>query len=719
MTNAGLKLRQANRLPWPVIGAALVSFYALYITSGRSPTFLLLAILLACTRLVDWRIPGHWLIIWPIRIMLLSAVAMFVGVPTTDAALLIYKPEYTNLFGALMAAELLLRSWQRWRSRIREGRGVAILLSALIILMASNTYSRYPIRLLAPIYLILAIVSFHSFSQLDANGTDPDEAGRDDAPEFNSAAKLRSGDSSEFSASWRFANASKIAIGAQIANASGPLASIRRWIGRPDLLILRGLAMFVALYLGSYAIQQVRAYDMQLSNLAARFMREPPDHRVFSGLNAAPRLRSVFSITDSLNRVMVIDGPLGDRYLRTMAFDRFDGSVWFPRTIDRPCRPVHSGDLDTAEPGQRLHITLLKSELDMMPLPLEAASVDCVDPMVISDNGVVRDIAGGTKSYDITEPKSETFQGPLCIPPIRQLEALLSIPARLDPRIIDLSRKIAGDGTGLLRLRRLQLWLRSTHGYSTVFNSQGDPLADFILNNRPAHCQYFATALVMMARCVGIPARYVSGYFAHEAYASNQTVVRDRDAHAWVECWIPGTGWITADATPSNGMPDAMFPKTSFEQWREHFVDDLLAIWKAITLTPATFFFTLLGTASGLFLLGALIRFAWVEMGRRRSDSRRAYASAGAEIAAAARRFDLWLKSLGTSRAANQTWRDQLVAIQNPGDQGFSRKPVPAERVESALRFVSAYDEARFGAGAPEDLSRVRELLEQLERKSD
>jgi transglutaminase-like putative cysteine protease len=68
------------------------------------------------------------------------------------------------------------------------------------------------------------------------------------------------------------------------------------------------------------------------------------------------------------------------------------------------------------------------------------------------------------------------------------------------------------------------------------------------------HCEYFATAMVILARAAGIPARYVTGYLQGERNRfSRRFVVRQSDAHAWAEVYFPGAGWVTFDATPAAG----------------------------------------------------------------------------------------------------------------------------------------------------------------------
>ena len=78
-----------------------------------------------------------------------------------------------------------------------------------------------------------------------------------------------------------------------------------------------------------------------------------------------------------------------------------------------------------------------------------------------------------------------------------------------------------------------------------------DPVDWFLFDVKTGYCEQFATAETLMLRSLGIPARLVTGYGPGE-YDSvlNQAVVRERDAHAWVEVWFAGHGWVPVDPTP-------------------------------------------------------------------------------------------------------------------------------------------------------------------------
>ena len=88
--------------------------------------------------------------------------------------------------------------------------------------------------------------------------------------------------------------------------------------------------------------------------------------------------------------------------------------------------------------------------------------------------------------------------------------------------------------------------------FSKVKDTNDTPLARFLLRTRTGHCEYFATATVLLLRQLGIPARYAVGYAVHEASGSKY-VVRQRDAHAWCLVWNPASNsWQDFDTTPAS-----------------------------------------------------------------------------------------------------------------------------------------------------------------------
>lgn len=70
---------------------------------------------------------------------------------------------------------------------------------------------------------------------------------------------------------------------------------------------------------------------------------------------------------------------------------------------------------------------------------------------------------------------------------------------------------------------------------------------------RHGYCEQFATAMALMGRTIGVPSRVVLGFTPGDPIGDNLVQVKDRNAHAWVEMWIPAYGWMSFDPTPRAG----------------------------------------------------------------------------------------------------------------------------------------------------------------------
>ena len=79
---------------------------------------------------------------------------------------------------------------------------------------------------------------------------------------------------------------------------------------------------------------------------------------------------------------------------------------------------------------------------------------------------------------------------------------------------------------------------------------EDNPVDEFLFETRRGYCEHFAAAFVTLMRSTGIPARVVTGYQGGELNPSgNYLIVRQLDAHAWAEVWLPGQGWARVDPT--------------------------------------------------------------------------------------------------------------------------------------------------------------------------
>jgi len=129
----------------------------------------------------------------------------------------------------------------------------------------------------------------------------------------------------------------------------------------------------------------------------------------------------------------------------------------------------------------------------------------------------------------------------------------------LTPRIRDLARVAMGEGgSPEERIDRLERHLLNQYSYTLdLLGRNGEnPLEDFLFVYKSGHCEYFATAMVLMLRAEGIPARFVTGFLGAELNPiEDYFVVRQQNAHAWVEAFTEARGWQVYDPTPPDGRP--------------------------------------------------------------------------------------------------------------------------------------------------------------------
>jgi hypothetical protein len=298
--------------------------------------------------------------------------------------------------------------------------------------------------------------------------------------------------------------------------------------------------------------------------------------------------------------VMRVEFPAGvppqveSLYWRGMSFDRYDGRAW-SRTLDRSLSifPNAAGVFElSASP-----LIPAASDLQFFPLeqliylePLDTNTVFGVAPLVEVewlDRGgamtpqqrwqwqnrrlLLRET--GDVSHSLPPRMPYLYRAVSRIPrdleprlrqlgreellsaldPVQQ-QAYLQLPEDLDPRIPALAEEItAGIPDVFGKVTALRNYLLENYAYTTNLPDPGaePPLEAFLFTHRRGHCEYFATALTVLARSLGIPARVVNGFLGGRWVAQEKYLaVRNADAHSWTEIPFGPYGWITFDATP-------------------------------------------------------------------------------------------------------------------------------------------------------------------------
>lgn len=174
----------------------------------------------------------------------------------------------------------------------------------------------------------------------------------------------------------------------------------------------------------------------------------------------------------------------------------------------------------------------------------------------------------------------------LLLPPRRTMfqKLYLQLP---DVEDMDLVAEMADEWTEGLATRTdiaktIEFELKRNYEYSldVPFASRRNHLSRFLTVEKAGHCEYFATAMALMLRTKGIPARIVNGYASDEWVRSGggYFLVRQEHAHSWVEVYMDGIGWVTYDPTPNNGIGGNRIPMTFFRRVSQR-LDTLKLYW--------------------------------------------------------------------------------------------------------------------------------------------
>jgi transglutaminase-like putative cysteine protease len=138
--------------------------------------------------------------------------------------------------------------------------------------------------------------------------------------------------------------------------------------------------------------------------------------------------------------------------------------------------------------------------------------------------------------------------------PFREWEsAALYIPAGTNPQAVALARKWRAGSNSLNGVVQTALRYFQSGDFSYTLNPPllGDAsVDDFLFNTRKGYCEHYASAFAFLMRAAGVPARIVAGYLGGELNPYGKyLIVRQSDAHVWVEVWLPRKGWVRIDPT--------------------------------------------------------------------------------------------------------------------------------------------------------------------------
>ena len=257
--------------------------------------------------------------------------------------------------------------------------------------------------------------------------------------------------------------------------------------------------------------------------------------------------------------------PPAQRYWRGLTYSWFDGQRWtqaVPRNLPRreyvaSTQLVYQPDwyaqlLDSAqgrfyeyqvllEPTQREWMYTLTTPVVSMPGVLFAR-----DHRLVFDGPINEPLPYRVRSYP------QVTRGlPL---PDWEREINLALPPQINPQTRALAQRWLAEAGGDQEafINRLMRWFREEAFYYTLTPPAlgQQQIDDFLFRTRSGFCEHYASSMTFALRAAGVPARIVAGYQGGQFNPmGTHMIVRQYDAHAWVEAWLPGRGWVEFDPT--------------------------------------------------------------------------------------------------------------------------------------------------------------------------
>jgi transglutaminase-like putative cysteine protease len=266
-----------------------------------------------------------------------------------------------------------------------------------------------------------------------------------------------------------------------------------------------------------------------------------------------------------------ISHETGRFYMRGVAFDQYDGRTWTNRLNYRQSMSEDANGTFVlrrnrapapSRLGEPIRQNVLLEPLDT-PVLFTAPFVEEVSgkfPSVQSDltGSVYLPFPSLSRiEYSVLSRSNPVLPADLSSEPVLYPESFarhfLQVPAQSE-RVAALADEVThAQRTTYDKANAVQSFLMHNFRYSldAPLTEQARPLEEFLFARKIGYCEHYATAMVVMLRTIGIPARLVTGFLATEWNEYGRYyVVRQQDAHAWVEVHLPHSGWITMDPTP-------------------------------------------------------------------------------------------------------------------------------------------------------------------------
>ncbi|MFN8482058.1 MAG: transglutaminase domain-containing protein [Anaerolineae bacterium] len=412
-------------------------------------------------------------------------------------------------------------------------------------------------------------------------------------------------------------------------------------------------------------------------------------------------------------------------YYRTHAWDVYTGRGWAV-SGERGERTAAS-DLDTT-------LTDLPPSLRLTQRYTLAADIEppLVNSLVAVDQGYERlEHPAGDLTAIRLSAKSYTVLSRLPFVSINQLKdappdprpEYLALPPDLPERVRDLARSLTADAaTDYDRATAIERYIRTfRYDLNIAPPPPGRDVVDyFLFDSKAGYCDYTASAMVVLLRAAGVPARLATGYAGGAFdYGRNAYVITGEQGHAWPEVYFSGIGWVEFEPTPSQPLPGRAFDPTELPSD---------AVLREVAQPAGPGLVTLLAGLLGVVLVAALgivlygryrerrirpeerVNAAWqgvveratrLRHGPQASQTPREYAETlGGELAQRSARVGPWSLSGGAAArlldALSETYNETIYSAHAPSGAEQSAAFNAAKRIRRAL-WLFVLDRLRVG----------------------
>lgn len=295
-----------------------------------------------------------------------------------------------------------------------------------------------------------------------------------------------------------------------------------------------------------------------------------------AGLGGLTVVNPILTLRDNLNprrdiEVLRYRTPQTDvQPLRIVTADAFDGNTWKPGTRDvsrrnrasrgLPAPPGLGQDISATQYTMRIEVGSVLNQ-DFLPLPYPTRRVD-IEGAWLYDASSLNVLGDGEtvrgKQYDVqylaVRPTADQLRNAPPTP-ADTMQRFTSLPRSLPDVVADTARAVTrGQTNAYDQAMALQQWFRVggdfTYSTDAPADAGGDAVAGF-LAERKGFCIQFSSAMAVMARSLGIPARIGVGFLPGTAQGDNWWSVKLTDAHSWPELYFQGIGWVRFEPTPA------------------------------------------------------------------------------------------------------------------------------------------------------------------------